>query len=213
MEDLYNFKSTVLKSEVEMSEIDKVIFKNFDFEFDGKTEFTIPHLSKFEEEFGIGVIYGSSGSGKTSILNQYGKETKIEWDNNKSVASHFDSVEDAIERLGAVGLNTVPTWAKPRHVLSNGEGFRCDLARRLGSNIVIDEFTSVVNRDVAKSCSLSLSKYVNNSCQSPFGRPVSLTVFPNLILKSFLASGSIRTVAVVLTTLPDELIISAMFTQ
>ena len=32
MEDLYNFKSTVLKSEVEMSEIDKVIFKNFDFE-------------------------------------------------------------------------------------------------------------------------------------------------------------------------------------
>ena len=163
MEDLYNFKSTVLKSEVEMSEIDKVIFKNFDFEFDGKTEFTIPHLSKFEEEFGIGVIYGSSGSGKTSILNQYGKETKIEWDNNKSVASHFDSVEDAIERLGAVGLNTVPTWAKPRHVLSNGEGFRCDLARRLGSNIVIDEFTSVVNRDVAKSCSLSLSKYVKRN--------------------------------------------------
>ena len=163
MEDLYNFKSTVLKSEVEMSEIDKVIFKNFDFEFDGKTEFTIPHLSKFEEEFGIGVIYGSSGSGKTSILNQYGKETKIEWNNNKSVASHFDSVEDAIERLGAVGLNTVPTWAKPRHVLSNGEGFRCDLARRLGSNIVIDEFTSVVNRDVAKSCSLSLSKYVKRN--------------------------------------------------
>lgn len=163
MEDLYNYKAKTLTSEVEMSEIDKVIFKNFDFEFDGKTEFTIPHFSKFEGEFGIGVIYGSSGSGKTSILSQYGKEKNLEWDYNKSIASHFDSVEDAIERLGAVGLNTVPTWAKPRNVLSNGEGFRCDLARRLGSNIVIDEFTSVVNRDVAKSCSLSLSKYVKRN--------------------------------------------------
>lgn len=160
MEDLYDFKSTVLTSEVELSEIDKTIFKNFDFDFDGKTEFTIPHFSRVTEDFNIGVIYGSSGSGKSSILKQYGEEKDLVWDNNRTIASHFDSVEDAIERLGAVGLNTVPTWAKPRHVLSNGEGFRCDLARRLGSNIVIDEFTSVVNRDVAKSCSLSLYKYV-----------------------------------------------------
>jgi hypothetical protein len=36
MEDLYDFKSTVLTSEVELSEIDKTIFKNFDFDFDGK---------------------------------------------------------------------------------------------------------------------------------------------------------------------------------
>ena len=163
MEDLFDFKSKILKSKVEMTEIDKVIFKNFDYKFEGTTEFTIPHFSKMDEDFGIGVIYGSSGSGKTSILNQYGKEEELHWDNNRSVASHFDSVEDAIERLGAVGLNTVPTWAKPRSVLSNGEGFRCDLARRLGSNIVIDEFTSVVNRDVAKSCSLSLSKYVKRN--------------------------------------------------
>jgi GNAT superfamily N-acetyltransferase len=54
----------------------------------------------------------------------------------------------------------VPTWAKPRRVLSNGEGFRADLARRLKDGAVIDEFTSVVNRDVAKSCSRALQKYV-----------------------------------------------------
>ena len=51
MEDLYQFKNTVLTSEVEMTEIDKTIFKNFDFTFDGKTEFTIPHFSKVEEDF------------------------------------------------------------------------------------------------------------------------------------------------------------------
>ena len=160
MEDLYSYTDKVLTSEVELSDIDKQIFKHFDFTFDGKTEFKIPHFSKVQEDFGIGVIYGSSGSGKTSLLKEYGEQIEIEWDNNKSIASHFDSVDDAIERLTAVGLNTVPTWAKPRYVLSNGEGFRCDLARRLDSNITIDEFTSVVNRDVAKSCSLALSKYV-----------------------------------------------------
>ena len=160
MRDLFDFQDTVLTSTVELTDIDKEIFKNFDYKFDGKTEFTVPHFPKIQNDFSIGVIYGSSGSGKSSMLKQFGVEQELVWDYNKTIASHFDSVEDAIERLGAVGLNTVPTWAKPRNVLSNGEGFRCDLARRLGSNIVIDEFTSVVNRDVAKSCSLSLYKYV-----------------------------------------------------
>ena len=160
MRDLFDFQDTVLTSTVELTDIDKEIFKNFDYKFDGKTEFTVPHFPKIQNDFSIGVIYGSSGSGKSSMLKQFGEEQELVWDYSKTIASHFDSVEDAIERLGAVGLNTVPTWAKPRNVLSNGEGFRCDLARRLGSNIVIDEFTSVVNRDVAKSCSLSLYKYV-----------------------------------------------------
>ena len=38
MEDLFDFKSEVLKSKVEMTEIDKVIFKNFDYKFEGTTE-------------------------------------------------------------------------------------------------------------------------------------------------------------------------------
>ena len=94
----------------------KAQFKNFDYKFEGTTEFTIPHFSKMDEDFGIGVIYGSSGSGKSSMLKQFGVEQELVWDYNKTIASHFDSVEDAIERLGAVGLNTVPTWAKPRNV-------------------------------------------------------------------------------------------------
>ena len=156
------FKNTtkVLTSAVEMSEVDEGIFKTFDYDFHGKTSFTVPTLPPIPDEFNIGVICGSSGSGKSSLLAQFGEEEKLTWDNNRTVASHFDSQEDAIERLCAVGLNSVPTWAKPRHVLSNGEGFRADLARRLKYNAVIDEFTSVVNRDVAKSCSEALQKYV-----------------------------------------------------
>ena len=152
--------SKVLVSKVDLTEIDKTIYKNFDYDFDGTTRFEVPHMPKIEEGFSIGVIYGSSGSGKSTLLKNFGQEEAVEWDMNRSVASHFASEEDAIARLSAVGLNTVPSWAKPRHVLSNGEGFRVDLARKLKDNAIIDEFTSVVNRDTAKSCSVALSKYV-----------------------------------------------------
>tara|TARA_R100001369_G_scaffold55756_1_gene82563 strand:- start:350 stop:1483 length:1134 start_codon:yes stop_codon:yes gene_type:complete len=150
----------ILTSTVEMTEIDEKIYKLFDFNFEGTTTFELPELNNIPKEFGIGVFCGSSGSGKSSLLNNFGKEEKIYWNNNKSVASHFDSVDDAIERLTAVGLNSIPTWAKPRQVLSTGEGFRADLARKLKDGAVIDEFTSVVNRNVAKSCSVALSKYI-----------------------------------------------------
>ena len=92
-----------LKSRVEMTELDKEIYKNFDYEFDGETTFNVPSISDLPDNFNIGLICGSSGSGKTSILKQFGIEEEIIWNPNRSVASHFDSVDDAIERLSAVG--------------------------------------------------------------------------------------------------------------
>ena len=37
------------------------------------------------------------------------------------------------------------------------------MARKIKSNTVIDEYTSVVDRNVAKAASVSLSKYVKNN--------------------------------------------------
>jgi len=161
--EFWKSKEQILKSSVELTSIDAEIFKNFDYSFEGNTSFHVPLIPDIPKEFNIGVICGSSGSGKSSILKTFGSEEVIKWDRNTSIASHFDNVEDAIARLGAVGLSSVPTWGKPRHVLSNGEGFRVDLARKLKSNCVIDEYTSVVNRDVAKSCSTALSKYIKRN--------------------------------------------------
>jgi GNAT superfamily N-acetyltransferase len=51
----------------------------------------------------------------------------------------------------------------PRQVLSNGEGFRADLARALaeGSDLcVVDEFSSVVDRQVAKVASHTVQRTV-----------------------------------------------------
>jgi GNAT superfamily N-acetyltransferase len=51
----------------------------------------------------------------------------------------------------------------PYDKLSNGEQFRCDLARQLKDNALIDEYTSVVNRDVAHSTSNAFRRYVNKN--------------------------------------------------
>ena len=148
-----------LKSTVELDDITIECAKSFDFEFDGNSTFDVPVL-KAPLEFQIGLIVGPSGSGKSTLLAQFGDERQIDWVANKSICSHFNSAEEAMTRLGAVGLNSVPVWVKPYHVLSTGERFRADLARRLVDGAVIDEFTSVVDRNVAKSCSYATSRYV-----------------------------------------------------
>jgi GNAT superfamily N-acetyltransferase len=151
------------QSSVQVSEIDKDVFFKFDYQFDGVSTFTPPTIPDLPKDFNLGIIYGSSGSGKTTLLEQFGKETIVDWDSNKSILAHFNDAEDAIEKLTAVGLNSIPTWGKARHVLSTGEGFRADMARKLKDNAVIDEFTSVVNRETAKSLSVALSKYIKKN--------------------------------------------------
>ena len=110
------------RSIVEITEIDADVFSKFDYQFDGTSEFVPPVIHDIPKEYNLGVIYGSSGSGKSTLLEGFGTEEKIQWNDNQSVVSHFDNTDDAIERLSAVGLNSIPTWGKPRKVLSTGEG-------------------------------------------------------------------------------------------
>jgi ABC-type uncharacterized transport system ATPase component len=136
----------------------------FDCLFDGTSKF-YPWLipESLPKNFKIGVIVGSSGSGKSTMLKEFGVDGNPIWDFNKSIISHFETPEEGMDRLSSVGLNSVPSWYKPYDVLSNGEKFRADLARKIKSNIVIDEYTSVVDRNVAKAASVSLSRYIKNN--------------------------------------------------
>jgi ABC-type ATPase with predicted acetyltransferase domain len=153
-----------LISSVERDEFIIASEKAFDCIFDGTSKFYPWEFPiKIPEKFKLGVIVGSSGSGKSTMLKNFGQEALPVWDPNKSIVSHFEDPDDAINKLGSVGLNSIPSWYKPYHVLSNGEKFRADLARKIKSNTVIDEFTSVVDRDVAKAASVSLSKYIKNN--------------------------------------------------
>ncbi len=148
-----------LESKVELDDITVECAKAFDFEFDGHSTFDVPTLNA-PSDFQIGLIVGPSGSGKSTLLQQFGIEQPIEWARDRSICSHFATPEQAMTRLGSVGLNSVPVWVKPYHVLSTGERFRADLARRLVDGAVIDEFTSVVDRNVAKSCSYATSRHI-----------------------------------------------------
>jgi ABC-type transport system involved in cytochrome bd biosynthesis fused ATPase/permease subunit len=136
----------------------------FDCRFDGTSKFFPWKMpSKLPKNFKIGIIVGSSGSGKSTLLKHFGEEEQPIWNYNKSIISHFDSPDDGINRLGSVGFNTIPSWYKPYDVLSNGEKFRADLARKLKTGAVIDEYTSVVDRTVAKAASIALSRYIKSN--------------------------------------------------
>jgi ABC-type ATPase with predicted acetyltransferase domain len=135
----------------------------FDLEFDGTITTDIPEFS-CPDEYNIGMIVGASGSGKSQILKQYFninlEEVVAEWCGDKAIVSHFDTPDEAIEKLFACGLASVPTLCKPFHILSNGEKYRANVARQLKDNMILDEFTSEVNRETAKSLSVALSKYI-----------------------------------------------------
>ena len=117
------------------------------------------------DAWNVGLIVGPSGSGKTSVMRKvYGEMPPLSW-TAPSVVDDFAkglSVQQVTDACSAVGFNTIPAWLRPFAVLSNGERFRVDLARRLlelPDPIVVDEFTSVVDRQVAQIGSHAVQKY------------------------------------------------------
>lgn len=154
---------TPLSVEVVTDEFIMAAEKAFDCSSNGKSTFYSWKKPNLTIDFKLGVIVGSSGSGKSTLLKEFGQEELPIWDSDKAIISHFKNPDDAINRLTSVGLNSVPSWYKPYHVLSNGEKFRADLARKIKDGAVIDEFTSVVDRNVAKAASVALSRYVKQN--------------------------------------------------
>ena len=121
------------------------------------------------DDWNVGLIVGPSGSGKSTVMRHfYGGAPELGW-SAPSVVDDFAKslpVQAITDACGAVGFNTIPAWLRPFSVLSNGERFRVDLARRLlelPDPIVVDEFTSVVDRQVAKIGSHAVQKYVRKA--------------------------------------------------
>lgn len=75
-------------------------------------------------------------------------------------------MSEIYQALTAVGFASPPDWLKSYHVLSNGEKMRCDIARAMIENkdmFVFDEFTSVVDRNIAKVASLAIQKAIRKN--------------------------------------------------
>lgn len=122
-----------------------------------------------DRPWNVGLVVGPSGCGKSSIMRDlWGNMPALEW-GAASVIDDFAttaSVQQVADVCGSVGFNTIPAWLRPFRVLSNGEQFRVDLARRLlelPDPIVVDEFTSVVDRQVAKIGAHAVAKAVRKN--------------------------------------------------
>jgi ABC-type ATPase involved in cell division len=121
-----------------------------------------------DTDWQIGLIVGPSGSGKTTIARQLFPDAFFhagyEWPETAAVVDGFPAGLDGREitqALSSVGFSSPPHWLKRYAHLSNGQKFRCELARLMleeAEVVIFDEFTSVVDRDAAKVSSAAVAK-------------------------------------------------------
>lgn len=121
----------------------------------------------------VGLIVGASGSGKSTAARHLFPglvDREFDWPADRSVVDGFPAamgVKEILALLSSVGFSSPPAWVRPYRVLSNGERFRCHLARVLAETgdapAVVDEFSSVVDRTVAQIGSAAVAKTVRRT--------------------------------------------------
>ncbi len=132
----------------------------------------------------IGLITGPSGCGKSTIAKHLWPAEcgwRHDWSDSAAIVDSFPgamSIKDITALLSSVGFSSPPAWLRPYRVLSTGQQFRVTLARLLAEAlaqhttgprppIVFDEYTSVVDRTVARIGSAALARTLRQH-QVPF---------------------------------------------
>ena len=118
-------------------------------------------------------VLAPSESARIAMQNTFGRqffgEDKIYdlykgWDSSKPIVDCIlpdGDFNQATGSLASVGLGDVPSWLRPFNALSNGQQFRAGLARLVSDapdEAVVDEFTSVIDRQIAKVGALAFGK-------------------------------------------------------
>lgn len=124
-----------------------------------------------DDDWQIGIIVGRSGTGKTTIAKELFPEAYIKGFQytHETILDDFPeglSVSDITKTLCSVGFASPPDWLKTYDQLSQGEKMRVDIARALTLGqklIVFDEFTSVVDREIAQISAYAISKAIRKT--------------------------------------------------
>lgn len=130
--------------------------------------------SSVPKRFAVGLVVGPSGTGKTRAVRRlFPKHRRLTagggvgWQKNRAVVDQVGgeggTVEEATQRLLAVGLDSIPAWLRPYHVLSNGEQRRADLAAGLRSRTVLEDFTAAIDRPSAQSMAAAAGRYIRSA--------------------------------------------------
>jgi ABC-type lipoprotein export system ATPase subunit len=129
-------------------------------------------LPLVDRDWNVGLIVGPSGAGKSTVARALFGEKVVdgfEWPDDRSVLDAFPdgmSIRDITSLITSVGFGSVPSWLRPYRALSTGEQFRVSMARAIAERpdpIVVDEFTSTVDRQVAQVASHTVQKALRRS--------------------------------------------------
>lgn len=143
-----------------------------------------------DREWAIGLIVGPSGAGKTSIGKRFFGSKYVyrpKWPADQPIidaiapGGRFDAVTAA---LSGVGLGSVPSWLRPYKALSEGEKYRADLAKLIcepPESVVIDEFSSVVDRQIAKIGATAFAKSWRRSAKAQGAQCVLLSCHYDIV--------------------------------
>lgn len=145
----------------------------FDLPLDAKAAVTITADLPLEEQpWNVGLITGPSGAGKSTLARHLWPGAVMgaqDWPADAALVDGFPAamgIREVTGLLSAVGLASPPAWVRPYRTLSNGEAFRASIARALAEHngmVVVDEFSSVVDRQVARVASHAVQKTVRRT--------------------------------------------------
>jgi hypothetical protein len=144
-----------------------------------------------ERDWQIGLIVGPSGCGKSTLARELFPQALgmgFDWPEDRSIVDAFPAamgIREIVGLLSSVGFSSPPSWLRPFRVLSNGEQFRVTLARALAESpelAVIDEFTSVVDRTVARIGSAAIARTIRRGAPgTPRRRLVAVSCHYDII--------------------------------
>jgi ABC-type ATPase with predicted acetyltransferase domain len=160
-----------LQSEVSKTFRCTMAANSLDIDSEKKSVHELSIKADLTSPFSVGLLVGASGSGKTTLAKQiFGDDVfKTHLDESKPIIDQLPkelSYDECSSILAGVGLTSVPCWIRPVYTLSNGQKARAEAALAMTKNAdltVIDEWTSVVDRTVAKVMSHCVQKHARKA--------------------------------------------------